>query len=107
MYYGDYGNYNRPIETTKKLPQNGNIQKNTGAQSTAKAEELFFNFNKSVDAPSAQAMDLYNRASVNMSKKLDVDDRLGISNNDRALLARYVTPQQQTRISERMSAYFA
>ena len=41
-----------------------------------------------------------------MNKKPDVS-ALGLSANDQALIARYVTPEQQARIAEDMLGFFA
>lgn len=109
MYYGDYGNYdNRPIDRTKDYPAAKNAPKPANI-SAAQTEPPLFNFNKSVDAKSNDALGVYGQALMNIGQtgKKNLEFNMALTDDTKAMVGRFVTPEQQARVSENFLAYFA
>ena len=108
MSHYEFGNYNR--ENDYSLYQIGKQKKAAAdAQAANKAKEainLKFSETKQVEAGSLDALGNYGLALSGLGKKTDVS-ALGLSQNDQAIVGRYVTPEQQARISEDMLGFFA
>lgn len=107
MYYGDYGNYeNRPVDRTK-LPAGNNIQKDTQKVNTAKIDIPLFNL--TVAARSTDALGIYNQAFMNIGQtgKRNLEFSMNLTDNTKAMVGKYVTPEQQVRVSEDFLSHFA
>ena len=100
----DFGNYNRDKDYSLYQLV---IQKKVATEKTVEAKEkVNINYEmKSADADSLNALGVYGMAFSGLGKKTDVSG-LNLSANDQALVSRYVTPEQQARISEDVLKYF-
>ena len=105
----DFGNFNR--DNDYRRYQLGQQRKAAADAQVAKEQEkelkqLIYE-PKQTEAHSAEALGVYGQAFFGLkSKKTDVGE-LGLTAADQALIAKYVTPEQQARISENMLGYFA
>ena len=103
----DYGNFNRDNDYSRyQLGQ----QKKTAADALVGKTQPKININykgtKQADAQSLDALGLYGFALSGLAKKPDVSG-LGLSQNDQAIVGKYVNQEQQVRISEDMLGYFS
>lgn len=105
----EFGNYNR--EKDYSLYQIGRAKK-AAADAQAKQvqekehkEQQVFETRKA-EANSLDALGAYGVAFSGMGKKADVTG-LGLTQNDQAIVAKYVTPEQQARIEESIKGFFA
>lgn len=108
MYYGDYGNYEQRLIKPKDYDlRSFDTASKAVKASPAQVETPLFTFNRKVDTPSTDALGVYGKASFNMGQpKLSFAKELNVSNNDAAVIGRYVTPEQQARVSDNMLGYF-
>ena len=103
----DYGNFNRDNDYSRYLL--GQQKKTAADAQVGKSQQkIDINFKeaKQADAKSLDALGSYGFALSGLAKKPDVS-ALGLTAADQALIAKYVTPEQQARISENMLGYFA
>ena len=106
----EFGNYNR--ENDYSLYQIGKAKKAVEdaqakqvQQEKEKEEQPVFEARKA-EASSLEALGAYGAAFSGIGRKTDVS-RLGLSQNDQALVAKFVTPEQQARIEEDILRFFA
>ena len=103
----DFGNFNR--DKDYGLYQIGKQKKaamdSLKAKEKEHAQEVVKIAPKETEAKSADALGAYGKAFLDMNKKPDLAG-LGLSANDQALIAKYITPEQQARISEDILGYF-
>ena len=103
----DYGNFNRDNDYSRY--QLGQQKKTAADAQVGKSQQkIDINFKeaKQADAKSLDALGAYGFALSGLAKKPDVSG-LGLSQNDQALVGKYVNQEQQARISEDMLGYFA
>ena len=104
----EFGNYNR--EKDYSLYQIGRAKKavaDVQAKQNQEKEIKETSFEtKKAEANSLEALGAYGAAFSGMGKKTDVSG-LGLSQNDQALVAKFVTPEQQARIAENILGFFA
>ena len=107
MSHYEFGNYNR--DNDYSLYQIGKQKKaaaDTKVAQNAAKERIEINFKtQSFEANSLDALGAYGLAFSGLGKKPDVSG-LGLSQNDQAIVGRYVNPEQQARISEDILRYF-
>lgn len=104
----DLGNINRDkdyslyqIGRSKKALADAQAAKTTEDQ---QVQQQTFE-HKKTEANSLDALGNYGMAFSGMNKKTDVS-ALGLSAHDQNVVGKYVTPEQQTRISEDIINYF-
>ena len=105
----DFGNFNRDKDYS--LYQIGKQKKAVMDALRAKEKEHAQEAVKAItpketEAKSADALGAYGKAFLDMNKKPDLAG-LGLSANDQALVAKYITPEQQARITEDILKYFS
>ena len=105
----EFGNYNR--EKDCGLYQIGSARKFAEKAPERKAEEKEQEQQpvfepKKAEANCLEALGAYGVAFSGMGKKTDVTG-LGLSLNDQAIVAKFVSPEQQARIAENMLGFFA
>ena len=105
----EFGNYNR--ENDYNLYQIGKAKKAIEDAQTKQVKEKVKEEKPVIEARTAEASSLealgaYGAAFSGIGRKADVS-RLGLSQNDQALVAKFVTPEQQARIEEDILRFFA
>ena len=106
MTHFNYGNFNKDNDFS--LYQIGSQKKRiSDAQTMKPQEKIEINFEtKKTEAASLDALSNYGLAISGLGKNPDVT-ALGLTQNDQAIVGRFVTPEQQARISDDMLAFFA
>ena len=103
----DFGNFNRDKDFS--LYQIGKQKKAVADAMEAKkkeqAKEVAKFVPKQADAESAEVLGAYGKAFFDMNRKPDLAG-LGLSPNDAALVAKYITPEQQARIEADVLGFF-
>ena len=105
----EFGNYNR--ENDYSLYQIGKAKKALEDVQAKQVKEQVKEEKPVIETKTAEASSLdvlgaYGAAFSGIGKKTDVS-RLGLSQNDQALVAKFVTPEQQARIEEDILRFFA
>ena len=105
----DFGNYNREkelglfqIAKPRKLAEE--TPKKVEEEKAAEKQPVFEQ--KKAEANSLELLGAYGAAFTGIGKKTDVSG-LGLTQNDQAIVAKFVTPEQQARIAENMLGFFA
>lgn len=104
----EFGNYKR--EKDYNLYQIGNAKKAPEEKQAKEVQEKVKEEHPVIEAKKAEASCLealgaYGAAFSGIGKKTDVSG-LGLSQNDQAIVAKFVTPEQQARIAESMARFF-
>lgn len=100
----DYGNYRKKAEGPTYQPQQKAELKKAATEN--KSTQALFNFNqKSVEANSLDAYANYAMGGLNVGKKVDLGALNGVLSDDQiAMVTKYVTPAQQERIGAGVQA---
>ncbi|MBR6099182.1 hypothetical protein IKP85_05485 [bacterium] len=107
MYYGEYGNYeSRTFDRSKdyELYQLGR-EKKAAADAQASQVKTVINFPKSAEARSTDALGAYGKASFNISQKVTAS-ALPLTDEVQAMVGRFITPEQEQRVSANFLNYF-
>ena len=110
MYYGEYGNYeSRTFDRSKEyeLYQLGKEKKAaTDAQAAQAAQaKPIISFPRSTEARSTDALGAYGKASFNISQKVTAS-ALPLTDEVQAMVGRFITPEQEQRVSANFLNYF-
>ena len=109
MSHYDFGNFNRDNDYSRY--QFGQQRKAAADARVVKEQEKEIPEvayqPKQAEAESAMALGVYGQAFLGMNKNKKVDvSAMGLSAADQALIAKYVTPEQQARISKDILEFF-
>ncbi len=103
----DYGNFNRDNDYSRfQLGQQKKTVADSQVGKTQQKIDINFKEAKQTEAKSLDALGSYGFALSGLAKKPDLS-ALALSQNDQAVVGRFVTAEQQARISDDMLSYFA